>query len=219
MLNSLLLVPLLAVSVIGANSTPLLFRRQTQTPCSELGQKECGNGCIDLTDTCCPSGIGGCPLDTYCSLGNNGEYGCCDVGQTCEGDGGVDESTTILTSTITDEFTSTQTIAGETSTIGYDVTSIVTLTSTDTEDDTDTNTDAYGATSTSILITTSASPLSSIATPPVLPSSQTSRPSSNITTGSPSASVLPPESTGGADARTQGLSGWLIAVFLPLLLA
>ena len=79
---------LAAAATIRAQSSPQLFRRQTDS-CSAQGQKECGTGCIDLTDTCCPDKSGGCPVGKYCDLTSNGQYGCCPIGKVCTGPGGV----------------------------------------------------------------------------------------------------------------------------------
>jgi hypothetical protein len=80
---------LTASCAVHADNPVRHLRRQTvDSLCSSQGQK-CGSGCIDLTDTCCPDASGGCPLGTYCSLGSNGDYGCCDNGETCQGPGGV----------------------------------------------------------------------------------------------------------------------------------
>jgi hypothetical protein len=74
---------------VHADNPVRLLRRQTvDSFCSSQDQK-CGAVCIDLTDTCCPDAAGGCPLGTYCSLGSNGDYGCCDNGETCKGPGGA----------------------------------------------------------------------------------------------------------------------------------
>jgi len=53
------------------------------------GSKVCGDYCILSSYTCCPDRQGGCRASQYCSLGDNGEYGCCDDGEVCTGDGGV----------------------------------------------------------------------------------------------------------------------------------
>lgn len=66
-----------------------LSKRQSQIPCEDLFLESCGNVCIDLTDTCCPDGSGGCPLGSNCEIGDNGEYGCCPIGENCVGDGGA----------------------------------------------------------------------------------------------------------------------------------
>ena len=83
----------LAVTAASANyhaGFPLLVGRQTeQLPCSAQFEKDCGGGCIPLTYTCCPDGSGGCPLGAFCTLGSNGQYGCCEAGATCEGPGGA----------------------------------------------------------------------------------------------------------------------------------
>jgi hypothetical protein len=84
-----------------ANQVSPLNKRQERIPCSELGQKTCGNVCIDITDTCCPDGSGGCNLGNYCVLGDNGEYGCCPIGEICVGDGGASTEFGTVTSTQT----------------------------------------------------------------------------------------------------------------------
>jgi len=53
-------------------------------------QIACGSGCIDSTWTCCPDGSGGCSPSEQCQLGNNGQYGCCPLGETCNGGGGAE---------------------------------------------------------------------------------------------------------------------------------
>ncbi|OAA50345.1 hypothetical protein NOR_00795 [Metarhizium rileyi] len=89
----------------------LLTRDTTQVACSDLGRKSCGAVCIEQSQTCCPDQAGGCPVGSVCWLGDNGKYGCCPVGKTCEGPGGSDitsetvtapGSTSTSTSTIPD---------------------------------------------------------------------------------------------------------------------
>ena len=91
MYKPILLFLLTTAAVISADSSPQLLRRQivSQLPCSSQGQKDCGTGCIDISDTCCPDRTGGCSVGTYCSLGSNGEYGCCQNRKICAGPGGV----------------------------------------------------------------------------------------------------------------------------------
>jgi hypothetical protein len=107
MYKPILLFLLITSAVISAESSPQLLHRQIvrQLQCSSQGLKDCGSGCIDRSDTCCPDRTGGCPTGTYCSLGSNGEYGCCKDGKICTGPGGVipTPGTTII---------STQTISG-----------------------------------------------------------------------------------------------------------
>ena len=194
MFSSILLLPLLTVAVIGSHSTPLLFRRQTQGQCSDIGQKSCGDFCIDSTDTCCPDQSGGCPLATYCTLGDNGEYGCCDVGETCVGDGGViftDLPGT--TSTITDDL-----IPSETSRLAStnEETSVTTPINTRTSRPTSTLDDAF------------------VSTPLISTSSR--GPTSATTTRTPTTSTAPAQSTGAANSQFRGLCGWLFAVALPV---
>jgi hypothetical protein len=93
---------LFTTAALVAAENPLhLIRRQSTSPvsCSVQGLKDCGTGCIDLTDTCCPSREGGCSVGTYCSLGSNGEYGCCRNGRVCSGPGGVLVSSGVITLT------------------------------------------------------------------------------------------------------------------------
>jgi len=77
-----------AAAVIYAERSPQLLRRQSSS-CSDLGKKECGAGCIDMTYTCCPDQSGGCPLGEYCDLMDNNQYGCCPTGESCKGFVGV----------------------------------------------------------------------------------------------------------------------------------
>ncbi|KAF3034417.1 hypothetical protein E8E12_005967 [Didymella heteroderae] len=225
MFKPTIFLPLLTAAVVSADMSALLVRRQTiPVPCSADGRKDCGSGCIDATWTCCPSGAGGCPPTAYCSLGSNGLYGCCPLGEDCEGDGGsrttgggiiVSVSTTTIiddsTSTIIDDSTSTI-VDDSTSTTTEDVTSTLTSTATSTV----TGADDESSTSTLTLTSTSALTLTSVSPPPVLPSSHTSTLSSNVTTGSPTAPTSPPEFTGGAHAQAQDIAGWLLAMALPL---
>ncbi|OCL12437.1 hypothetical protein AOQ84DRAFT_275388, partial [Glonium stellatum] len=45
------------------------------------------SGCIEATWTCCADRTGGCSPSEYCSLGDNGEYGCCPNDEICDGPG------------------------------------------------------------------------------------------------------------------------------------
>jgi len=74
-------------SVVAAiDTSPVLRVREiVKVPCSEYGEKTCGDGCIPLSSTCCPDGSGGCPSSTYCDLATNGKYGCCPNGENCQG--------------------------------------------------------------------------------------------------------------------------------------
>ena len=198
MLISLLLLHVLVVTVIGSHSTPLLFQRQTQAQCSDIGQKTCGDFCIDLTDTCCPDQSGGCPLATYCTLGDNGEYGCCDVGKTCVGDGGVDTSTIFTDlpgtqSTITDDLIPSETSRPAST---NDDTSIATPISTPNPRSTSTSDDA------------------SVSSSLVSPSSRA--PTSASTTRTLASSTAQAQSTGAASGQSRGISGLLFAVALPI---
>ncbi|KAF9880200.1 GPI anchored serine-threonine rich protein [Colletotrichum karsti] len=164
-------------------ANPVLFKRQT-VPCSDIGRKNCGDGCILISYTCCPDGAGGCPTaSTYCQVGSNGQYGCCARGKTCVGDGGTKTDTipggiVFTTSTTTLRFTdgpsvieSTST-ATSTSTISVDVPEVSTVTPEDTTTSTSTKTSASALTSdvSEEATTTFAAPTStptSIQTPPV----------------------------------------------------
>ncbi|SPO03259.1 uncharacterized protein DNG_05941 [Cephalotrichum gorgonifer] len=73
---------------IAASKPAPVVKRQDDGQCGFM-QIECGIGCIPSTWTCCPSGAGGCGILEKCQLGSNGEYGCCPIGKTCIGEGGV----------------------------------------------------------------------------------------------------------------------------------
>ncbi|RMJ25524.1 hypothetical protein PHISP_03590 [Aspergillus sp. HF37] len=77
--------------VLHRNQTATLSRRNPQSDygCG-ISEQSCGSGCIPVLYTCCPDENGGCALDMYCSMGDNGKYGCCPMMETCYGDGGVD---------------------------------------------------------------------------------------------------------------------------------
>ncbi|KAL2213126.1 hypothetical protein CC79DRAFT_1315974 [Sarocladium strictum] len=83
------LILIVASSTLTLAALNPLSKRQSQIPCEDLFLESCGNVCIDLTDTCCPDGSGGCPLGSNCEIGDNGEYGCCPIGENCVGDGGA----------------------------------------------------------------------------------------------------------------------------------
>jgi len=188
MYKPILLFLLKTAAAIGADSSPQLLRRQivSQLPCSSQGQKDCGAVCIDLSHTCCPDRASGCPVGTYCSLGSNGEYGCCQNGRTCAGPGGAFTSPG-------GTITSTQTILvpGETSTQTESTTSTLEPTETEPAD-------------TSVSTSTSASV------------STYSPPSANLTTTNPAATTSLPEFTGAADSNIQGfLPVKLLAIVLP----
>ena len=75
-------------ATLATTTSPILFDRSLNTiPCSDHGMKDCGSGCIETSWTCCPDYTGGCSPSEYCSLGDNGEYGCCPRGETCDGFG------------------------------------------------------------------------------------------------------------------------------------
>ncbi|WYZ44737.1 hypothetical protein EsH8_VIII_000053 [Colletotrichum jinshuiense] len=111
MLKTLLVLGLSA-SALAADALPVLFKRQST--CGQAGRKDCGDGCIPLTYTCCPDAQGGCPVTSTCWLGTNGQYGCCPIGRRCTGPGGVNTlpgvtvtSTIAFTETVPDVETST----------------------------------------------------------------------------------------------------------------
>ncbi|KAI5465368.1 hypothetical protein BGZ63DRAFT_399843 [Mariannaea sp. PMI_226] len=112
-MNKLLLITLAATRAYAGISPALLAEREiVKVPCNEEGQKDCGDGCIDLTWTCCPDGSGGCPSTEYCVLGSNGQYGCCPKGETCQGNGGATTDRHTNTIIVSD----TSSIVGETTT-------------------------------------------------------------------------------------------------------
>lgn len=76
--------------VLHRNQTTLSPRDPQYDDGCGIGEQRCGNGCIPLLYTCCPDENGGCALDMYCVMGDNGKYGCCPMTETCYGDGGVD---------------------------------------------------------------------------------------------------------------------------------
>ncbi|KAK3997809.1 hypothetical protein QBC44DRAFT_314491 [Cladorrhinum sp. PSN332] len=100
-MKSFLLLGALPVLALAAQSHPsYLFRRTDDnyaeigdTTCDDNGLQTCGDGCIPLDYTCCEDKKGGCRAGQYCSLGDNGDYGCCEVGEVCSGDGGASTST------------------------------------------------------------------------------------------------------------------------------
>lgn len=98
---------LVASSPLTLATLQPLSKRQTQIPCEDLFLESCGEVCIDLTDTCCPDGSGGCPLGSNCEVGDNGEYGCCPIGENCVGDGGA--RTNYEFGTVTESFYETLT--------------------------------------------------------------------------------------------------------------
>ncbi|KAF7543654.1 hypothetical protein G7Z17_g10563 [Cylindrodendrum hubeiense] len=120
-MNKFILLALSATGALAAANSPFLAAREIyQVPCSETGQKECGNGCIDSSWTCCPSGAGGCPSDATCYLGTNGEYGCCPEGTTCGGEGGASTDASTNTVTIPGEGETSTLVTEATSTGGYE---------------------------------------------------------------------------------------------------
>lgn len=80
-------VLLVTATTVAANWQPkeLMARQST----CDIGYTECGTGCVPVGYTCCPDESGGCPATARCDKGDNGEYGCCRLGRTCSGDGGV----------------------------------------------------------------------------------------------------------------------------------
>jgi hypothetical protein len=189
MYNPILLFFPIAAAAIGADSSSNLLRRQTLIPvsCSSQGLKACGVVCIGLSDTCCPSGAGGCPIGTYCDLTSNGEYGCCPNGEICTGPGGA----------ITSLFTQTVLLPGETST----QTEFTTSTSEPTE---------TGPIETSVSTLTSTF-VSTYLSPSV---SHSTTPPSHLTTKATATTSLP-EYTGAADSNIEGfLSVGLLAFIL-----
>lgn len=130
-MHKLLLIGTLPAAAFAAISYPPLVARAEVVPCDEQGLKSCGDGCIQLDYTCCPDMAGGCPTATsYCSLGDNGEYGCCPLGEVCGGDGGATTSSSVITITESSASTITE---SSTITISSSIEIISTSTITSTE--------------------------------------------------------------------------------------
>jgi hypothetical protein len=86
-MQSLLLLTLSATGTLALHGLDLFSRQELS--CATENMKDCGTGCIPFSYTCCPDGSGGCPVTAVCVLADNDEYGCCPIGETCSGDGGV----------------------------------------------------------------------------------------------------------------------------------
>lgn len=86
-------------------------------------RKECGTTCIPLGTTCCgySSGHGYtyCPIGERCDEDDDGDPGCCDIGKTCTGEGGVITSTRTRSTTYYDDYTYSSTRTRTTSTSTY----------------------------------------------------------------------------------------------------
>jgi hypothetical protein len=180
--------------------SPLHRRQLIELSCAESGMKDCGTDCIPITYTCCPSGAGGCPTaTTECQLMDNGEYGCCPIGETCVGDGGVN---TIPGGTET--IIETIDVPGETSTI-----EVPEYTTTETPDVTVTETETVPEET----YTTTETPDVTVSMPSVTPTAPT-----NGTGPIPSASPSVPLFPGAADKTAFSPFG-LLAVVVPFLFA
>lgn len=95
MMYKFLAAGLMASTALAAGTSPAIMARDIiEIPCIETGMKDCGDGCIEPSWTCCPAGDGGCGPGFYC----HSEGGCCPIGKLCEGDGGA---TTIPGGTLT----------------------------------------------------------------------------------------------------------------------
>ncbi|KAK0672112.1 hypothetical protein QBC41DRAFT_314236 [Cercophora samala] len=85
-------LPMLAM----ARAYPPLLRGRTDggyvtnpvKTCEDIKQQTCGDGCVPVEYTCCPTEEGACAPGFDCQLGDNDEYGCCPEGQECVGNGG-----------------------------------------------------------------------------------------------------------------------------------
>ncbi|KAI9678335.1 MAG: hypothetical protein M1817_006281 [Caeruleum heppii] len=142
----MLLLGLLASTSLAASPLGLQRRQTTRPlPCSEIGLVSCGgvNQCINPGEICCPAvgayPAGSCDVTEYCSVSAAGVPGCCPLGETCSGGGGVDVSSSTRTSidtisstvssastststssfTSTSSYTSSSSAAESTSTITY----------------------------------------------------------------------------------------------------
>lgn len=79
----------LFATTVAANWSPRhLVARQSSGDCLDPSDDICHGSCIPSGYECCPNG-GGCPSSKYCTIGDNGEYGCCTDGEICTGDGGI----------------------------------------------------------------------------------------------------------------------------------
>lgn len=92
MLATLLLFLFSTFSIAAETPLKVLVGRQTGT-CAEINEVDCGAVCIPIGWTCCPDGSGGCSAQEQCWLGDNGQYGCCPLGETCAGPGGSQTNT------------------------------------------------------------------------------------------------------------------------------
>jgi hypothetical protein len=100
-MKKFLVLGALPVLALAAQSHPSYLFRRTDDNYAEIGDhkceendlQQCGDGCIPISYECCPDLKGGCPATDYCSLGDNGVYGCCEDGEVCSGDGGASTST------------------------------------------------------------------------------------------------------------------------------
>lgn len=103
-----------ATGAFAVELSPLKRQTLVKVPCNEMGMKNCGEVCIDLSSTCCPNRAGGCDLGFYCNPTGGGEYGCCPLGEVCTGPGGATtyETTDTIISTIVD--TATYPVVGPT---------------------------------------------------------------------------------------------------------
>ncbi|KFY32627.1 hypothetical protein V494_07857, partial [Pseudogymnoascus sp. VKM F-4513 (FW-928)] len=95
------LTPLLAKRTI--HQTILTNKVPLTHPCSAYSSTDiaCGALCVPEGYTCCPDKLGGCPADKECVKGDNGVYGCCEMGGKCTGDGVAKATSTGVTSTKT----------------------------------------------------------------------------------------------------------------------
>ncbi|KAL2441399.1 hypothetical protein ABEF95_014524 [Exophiala dermatitidis] len=83
----------LIVSASVWSDTGLLARATTGNDtisCISNDDKVCGKFCIPSDYTCCQDDEGGCSSSSVCQKGDNGVYGCCPKGKTCQGDGGAE---------------------------------------------------------------------------------------------------------------------------------
>lgn len=107
----------LPVLASASSWTPgTLFSRAANVTCGS-GDKVCGAWCIPSDYTCCPDEEGGCSATSVCQQGDNKEYGCCPIGEMCNGDGGAEfgNSTSTSTSTSTSSSSATGTRSSSTS--------------------------------------------------------------------------------------------------------
>ncbi len=80
-----------AASVPRAIPAAMVKARQINNGGCETFETVCGDYCYDLTATCCPDDETACGLGDVCQTGDDGRYGCCEIGAQCTGSAPEDE--------------------------------------------------------------------------------------------------------------------------------